>query len=371
MATGSYNLQQQAFVVSVLSNAAASTGGDAGMLQQDLTAKIQSVFGDATAQGYIGSNWSIGWGPVVYVDPSDKKMVADNAMFAAKNGDTGDIVVGIAGTNPVSKFDIGTEDFDVGTLVPFGPAGANANIDQGTLDGVGILEALVDTTQPSDSQTILGWLNNLAPTKANLVIAGHSLGGALSPSLALDLVLNQGLKTSNFTNVYVYPTAGPTPGDANFSKLFGQTFPAVAAPPGGKPWQVWNQVVWNSIDAVPHAWWALDQLEGLYAAFDNIGQVKCIGLAVQDVLDKKLNGVVLAQLPNAQFGGFINESVNVPVHGVTCKWLAQALYQHIPAYFAEIVPEMASYFSAPALPGDACVAVDAWCDGKRVTWNLG
>jgi hypothetical protein len=94
--------------------------------------------------------------------------------------------------------------------------------------------------------------------------------------------------------------------------------------------------------------------------------VKCIGIVVQDLLDKKLGSSVLVQLPNAMFGGFINESVSVPVHGVTCKWLAQALYQHIPAYFEAITPEMAGYFSAPTLPGKACVAIDAYCDSKRV-----
>lgn len=359
MATGSYNLQQQAFVISVLSNGAASTDGDPTTLQTDLVTKINNVFSDPTAQSYIGSNWSIVWGPVVYVDPSDKKPVADNAMFAAQNGDTGDIVVGIAGTNPVSKFDEGTEDLDVGTLVQFGST--NANIDQGTLDGVQILEAMSDPQKGK----LLDWLNGLSQGGTNLIFAGHSLGGALSPALALDLAVNQGLKAP-FTNVLVYPTAGPTPGDANFSTLFGQTFVAVNPSSDGKPWEVWNQVVWNSLDAVPHAWWDLAALEGLYANFDNIGDVKCIGVIVQDVLIPKLGSSVLVQLPNAMFGGFINESVSIPVIGVTCKWLAQALYQHIPAYFQEITPEMASFFSSPTLPGDACVAIDAYCDKKRV-----
>lgn len=353
MATGTYSLQQQAFVISVLSNDAASTDGQASSLEQDLTTKINALFSNSTAQGYIGSNWSIVWGPVVYVDPTDKKMVADNAMFAAQNGDTGDIVVGIAGTNPVSKFDIDDEDFGVGTLAPFGTTGAM--IDVGSKEGVEILENMSD---PSKG-TLLNWLNGLSFTGGNLIIAGHSLGGALAPSLALDLLVNQGLDTTAFKNVYVYPTAGPTPGDANFSTLFGQKFPAVASPdPKTMPWQVWNQVIWNSLDAVPHAWWDLAALEGLYPS---IGDVSCIGKAVTNVLQPKLNGNVLVQLPNVMFEGFFNLGVNVPVAGVTCQWLAQALYQHIPAYFMEITPELASYFSAPALPGDACVAVDAWC----------
>lgn len=355
MATPSYNLQQQAFTVSVLSNGAASMDGDQSTLQTALTASINKVLNDTNVQSYIGT-WSIVWGPAVYVDPSDKTPVADNAMFAAQNSATNDIVVGIAGTNPVSKFDEGTEDLDVGTLVAFGTS--NAMIDQGTMDGVQILEGMTD---PSKG-TLLAWLNGLSPTNANLIIAGHSLGGALSPSLALDLVVNQGLTTSNFSNIYVYATAGPTPGDANFSSLFASTFPKVDPPSGSPSWQTWNQVVWNSLDAVPHAWWGLDELEGLYTP---LGNVTCIGIIVQKELIPKLGTSVLVQLPNAKFGGFFNESVNVPVSGVTCKWLAQALFQHIPAYFQEITPDLASYFSSPTLPGKACVAIDAYCDAHR------
>lgn len=152
------------------------------LLAQDISARLgSSIFTDN-----IGT-WETVWGPAVYVNDNDD--VADNAMYAAQNQSTKDIVAGIAGTNPVSKFDV-DEDIDVGTTVPFPGAPSGACVAQGTWEGVGILENMVD---PTSGKTLLAFLNGLQPTNANLIFSGHSLGGALTPVFALDLLVTWNL----------------------------------------------------------------------------------------------------------------------------------------------------------------------------------
>lgn len=355
MASPTYNLQQQAFTISVLSNNAAGDTGDPSSIESQLRSDVSKLLSSSTFTNLIG-NWSLVWGPVVWQNSGSQ--VADNVMMAAQNADTKDIVVAIAGTNPNSAFDRGTEDLGVGATVPF-DAATNAWISQGASDGITNLEGMTD---PTSSLSLVDWLNGVGSTGGNLIFAGHSLGGALAPTLALDLVFNQQISRSNYSNVYVYPTAGPSPGNQAFSDLFAKTFPAVS---GSKIWDGWNQNVTNSFDAVPHGWTGLTSLPSLYPPINNGQPLTCIGFVVTKELEPALNGNVYANLPSVQFQGFFNESVHVPVHGVTCQWLAQAIFQHIPAYFSEIVPDLAGTLPAPTLPSDVCIGLDAWCAKQR------
>jgi hypothetical protein len=355
MATPQYNLQQQAFTISVLSNNAAGDKGDPASIESQLQSNVSSLLSSSTFTNLIG-NWSLVWGPVVWQNSGSQ--VADNVMMAAQNADTKDIVVAIAGTNPNSAFDRGTEDLDVGTTVTFDQT-TDAWISQGASDGITNLEGMTD---PTSGLSLVDWLQSLGSTGGNLIIAGHSLGGALAPTLALDLVFNTKITPSNYSNVYVYPTAGPSPGNQAFSDLFAKTFPAVS---GSKIWDGWNQNVTNSLDAVPHGWTGLSSLPSLYPPINNGQPLTCIGTVVTKKLEPALNGLTYANVPTVIFGGAFNMSVTVPVSGVTCQWLAQAIYQHIPAYFAEIVPDLVGTLPAPTLPGDVCSALDAWCDPQN------
>jgi pimeloyl-ACP methyl ester carboxylesterase len=304
---------------------------------------------------YIG-NWSLVWGPVVWQDTSQNSDVADNVMMAAQNSDTKDIVVAIAGTNPNSAFDRGTEDLGVGTMVSFDTA-SGANISQGASDGITNLEGMTD-----GNDTLVAYLNGLQPTGGNLIFAGHSLGGALAPAYALYLVFNKKLTTSNFNNVYVYPTAGPSAGNAAYASLFSSTFPV---PQGGSGFDVWNQDIVNSMDAVPRAWTDLASLPSLYPPINNGNPLTCIQIVVEKELMPALNGNVYADIPRATFTGAFNESLKPPVSGVTCQWLTQAIYQHIAGYFVEIVPDLLDALPTPTLPGKVCAGLDLWCDKNR------
>jgi len=87
------------------------------------------------------------------------------------------------------------------------------------------------------------------PATSRFIFAGHSLGGALSGSLPILLLNSTLVPNLSAKNVFSYPTAGPSPGNANFAKLYASTLKMT-----GTGYQSWNSDLWNSIDIVPQAW---------------------------------------------------------------------------------------------------------------------
>jgi hypothetical protein len=339
-----FNLYQQVFSLSMMSNwdsnpsEVSKTVPD---LEQDLTAKIDKAFASSQMQALIGT-WARAWGPVIFQHVSPG--VADNAMFVAqgKDGDGRPLyVVAIAGTNAYSAYDEMTEDRDVAALAPLpsNPGGVNL-LSRGTSLGVTHLEAMASPALPAGGppQSLVQFLNGLGSTGGTLIFTGHSLGGALSSALAVDLVKYGGLQTGNFSEIYVYPTAGPTPGTDKFVSLFRDTFPLLST--GSNTYQAWNGLIWNSKDIVPHAWAqsviplpgepTLGQIPLLYAP--HIPLSLCISGLVAGARVLPL-GIAYRQLPNSgAMQGTFNDSL--PSTGdPVCDFLLQAYYQHIGAYF--------------------------------------
>ncbi|MCA9639338.1 MAG: hypothetical protein KC492_01555, partial [Myxococcales bacterium] len=92
------------------------------------------------------------------------------------------------------------------------------------------------------------------PAGANVAVAGHSLGGALSPVVALYM---QNLQSWNaggkVTTIGAWPTAGPTPGEKNFAAYYEHV--VGQSPPSGEAGLTYTSK-YNSLDVIPHAWQA-------------------------------------------------------------------------------------------------------------------
>jgi hypothetical protein len=282
-------------------------------------------------------------------------------MYVAANADQSVYVVAIAGTNFNDLLaDVLVEDNCVVNAIPLAqafpslngcdvPSGINApHISQGTQVGVTNLLKMTDLTQRS----LVDFLCSLGPTGSKtLIFTGHSLGGALAPTLALALATSKGTRfsTANWGHVYVLPTAGPTPGDENFANLFKQVFPPVN-PGWSQDYYAWNQNIWNSLDAVPHAWVTsmLSEVPTLYPAPWTTGMTGVPPQPIPSDLQNLVDGAILSSLlfgvnalspfthiPNIQVKGTFNDKY--PIVGddsksLTAAFLAQVGYQHIDAY---------------------------------------
>lgn len=324
---------QQVFTLSMLSNQAANQQGSVQSLESLLAGQIGNALSNPGLQNLIGT-WTVAWGPVVFQESGSQ--VADNAMYVAKDqaGDT--YVVAIAGTNPVSIYDLKTEDADVGTPVdwPYGgvPGGTFPEISPGTQDGVNALLGMMD---PAQGKSLQSFLQQIESTSTTLVFTGHSLGGALAPTLALALFNGSGaLQVSDFQSVLVYPTAGPTPGNADFVTFFSGVFPA-----SGSGVQAWNSLIWNSLDAVPHAWSTatLAELPAMYG--NQLPASQCIQ-GIAGLLGLEVVNDDYTQVPNQGALAGTYQTTLPPSYpppsgqyATSTQFAEQAFYQHIEGYY--------------------------------------
>lgn len=305
MTNPSLDAYQQVFALACLANRTGGYSGTCTQLQEQLQYDLSFYFNNvppvvAAHQKApsianpsvipILGNWNLVWGPALIEETDENHQptgVADNALYVVQcdalafpGGPTLPVyVVAIAATNPASLYDWETEDFAVSEVVnwtTYNPSEIitseyNKNdpyISKGTATGIGILLGLTSPeAAASPGTTLQQFLTGLRPdTETGIIFCGHSLAGALSPTLALYLQEQQQLEAFDIT--LVYSTAGPTPGDVNFANRFNNAFPAL---PSGwtsqsGDYQSWNTMHWNNYDVVPHAWQEtdLEVIAGLY-----------------------------------------------------------------------------------------------------------
>ncbi|CAO3418235.1 lipase family protein [Azospirillum doebereinerae] len=367
-----YDVFQQVFSLSLLSNSLITLQGSQTNLQQQIEKNLQQYLTyngsqpSSSVTDLLG-DWSVVWGPVVY--QSDKSNTADNVVYVAQstvtfpdNSTKNTYVVAIAGTAAESTFDWDDEDGLGGTsgsaitgvvswtdfldspttTTTANPASDAPYISLGTATGVSTLLQLTDATTKDTLSAFL------AKAGADvLVVTGHSLGGALSATLGLYLV--QSNATPNIPTTYVYPTAGASPGNDVFAtEEFSTHLPAAI---GSLPWQSWNVDIWNTNDIVPQAWSiaaqdstirTLNNVNGIYQnnpALADVGTLtaRLIGWSKNSTVTySPVNGAsfTAALVTSFSFDG-LPVSLNVPPKNFR-GFALQALYQHSTAYSLEI-----------------------------------
>lgn len=238
-----FNFVQNVFALNLFSNLASDRKAPAPQLQGDLKKMLHALFTDANMQKYIG-RWEVVWGPEVRSYGEDeKRQVASNALYVARN-EAGQYVVATAGTNPISLYGWLTEDFDVRQMelwYDVAEAPDAPRISAGT--SIGLKHLLDMKDGDKDLVTFLTDTFSGTTRQTQLVVTGHSLGGALSSVLAL--YLNQQLATWNPAETVVVsalPSAGATPGNKAFSDYFAEQI-------GARTLRFWNK-----LDPVPHGW---------------------------------------------------------------------------------------------------------------------
>ena len=210
-------------------------------------------------------DWQIVWGPATYTFPDAK--LQDNLMYVVQQiSDPTNYVIGIRGTNALAFFDWVEEDLEVwqkvAWTVPSGvPVQGTPMISKATQNGINALlnNLLPVAGLPGFGYSITAFLNEaVTKGKVNLLFTGHSLAGALSPTLALWFKQSQNLAgnwdPNGNASISTVPFAGPTAGDADFAAFFNEQLGDAC------------DRIHNTLDIVPQAWElaTLEQLPNLY-----------------------------------------------------------------------------------------------------------
>lgn len=271
-----YGLAASVFLMNYASNAAADISATQAELEQHLQVYLKggpvpnAAPGMGPFAGYFnlmnpvlaGGDWRVVWGPCVYCIEPDKQDRATNSMYVAYSPSLATYVVAIAATNAESLYDWVAEDGDVAPEfmaawplktpflrekhAPFPPA--QAAISAATALGVSDLETRAEMRDPATGLDIRAYLKSVENPDATLIFSGHSLAGALSPTLAFHLYPDPA--GSGWAKVHTLPTAGATPGNAAFVEAWTKAYPATPADSGFN----WNTDYANAHDVVPHAW---------------------------------------------------------------------------------------------------------------------
>jgi hypothetical protein len=271
--------------------------------------------------------WELAWGPGVF--QALPGAVPANTMFVARHEQTRELFISIAGTNPFSAYAWLAEDFDVDQTRAwdYGEPPEGVATSKATLTGLRALQGMVPPPGvPGENRTLAEFLAAQLDEETEpvaMTVSGHSLGGALSPTLALWLLDTQkewDHRMRAMISVYAY--AGPTPGNDDFASYIDDRFSDRL------------HRIFNPLDIVTHAWNVADlvALKALYTP--EISRDVLWDKAV-DFLIATTNGINYQQIdPSA-----------VPLDGklkkeLVSRWMppvvnlvGQVLYQHTLAYF--------------------------------------
>jgi len=315
-----FNPQQTVFAISMLSNFGDSLTGSVGTIELALSGLINQQLDRLEPE--TGS-WKVVWGPAVHELPTSDR--PDNTMFVASGN--GELVVGIAGTNPYSFLDWLLEDFLVTPQVPWfsgSPFSLERKIALGTFNGLSILQTLTPGPgQPGAGMLLRDFLATQVAAPITINIAGHSLGGALSPTLALWLSDTRAKwDPAGNATLAVLPSAGPTAGNQAFAQYSDA--------------QIGAQVtrLYNPLDIVPKAWTTSDlrKIPNLYTP-DIKPDLLLEGFADLAVnISKKGNYTQINLNAPPLSGSAIDTSKINPDLLAIVNFLLQAGYQHVDAY---------------------------------------
>ncbi|MGK8503568.1 lipase family protein [Nocardia asiatica] len=292
-----------------------------GDLEGTLSQKIQQYLD--TNREVIGG-WEIVWGPGVAVFDTD--LYAVNALYMVRSTeDRSRYVIAMAGSSDALVFDWLVEDSFITQTPWFANNAAMHTI--GTAIGVKTLLNIEPSGQrPGAGHTLPEFLSTLGDKAIDLTVTGHSLGGALSPTLALFLRDTQWLwDNSEKARISVLSTAGPSFCNQEFVDYTTERLQRV-------------QRYANDLDIVPHMWNPSDT-DGAKALYSKNNQPPPDGMEIVfDLL--KAQASVSGQYAHFDptsgvFQGTFNEEID-QTQGAKPDdlYFKQVGYQHIDGYHA-------------------------------------
>lgn len=255
-----YTEEQIVFCLSLAADTLGHIEGIRPVIEGEIAKKLNKVLSDNEVIKLIGS-WKVVWGPGVFQVYGS--ILADNSFNVVKSISSApeQYVVAIAGTVERSLYAWLFENLDI-SITRKWPYGSNekVSISNGTWTGLKNLQAIrPGPGQKSPGDAIEDFIKKEFKEKSNnaeLVIAGHSLGGNLAAVFALWLAdIKKSWDPKDKAIIKTYPSAGATSGNKAFAEYFDQRFDDDHA-----------HRIWNSLDVIPHVWYdeGLAQIPGLY-----------------------------------------------------------------------------------------------------------
>lgn len=254
-ATNKFDLTQTYFLFNWISNASADTDASAQDLADQTWNSLNGTSSSSLLKTYgaglSGGDWDVTWGPGVYENPNDDE--ADNTAFVVYSKSLNTYVLAIAGTNPKAKLDFKLED----SLNKDNPMVSWDNFDPSSEAAPVAVSSDTSTRQITAGFALGSWLlcNSLVQTTlnpinkgqklgdylkgidfssgANVVVTGHSLGGALTMVMAQWIQDLAGEKYQS--QVSAMPSAGPSPGNSAFQSQWDSNFPTKEVVPASGP----------------------------------------------------------------------------------------------------------------------------------------
>ena len=216
-------------------------GGTLAQQKVAMSADLSSLPGSAEGP------WSLMWGPA-----ANDGILAFVALNAAKTQYAVAVRGSLSDEDAPGFIANWFDDFDALAQVPwlYPQTVSGAVISSGMNDALALLMAATD---PATDLTLIDYLRMaLAGANAGLMVAGHSLGGALA-SLVAPWLYDQLPKTGTVTGVAItpYTFAAPTAGNPAFAQYYDSLFPGA------------YRCV-NTLDIVPMGY---DNISGMQAMF--------------------------------------------------------------------------------------------------------
>lgn len=289
---GRYDLQQQTFCLSMLTCLSFNiTGHSTEAITTKFRTLVENVLRNEATKQLIGT-WNLVWGPVVYADAFIGAKASVNSVFIAVPEDHPEqAVVAIAGTNGISLFSWMIEDFNVREKVawPYGQTALQPHLSKGIAFGLAKLQALAEPAgKDGGALTVRDYLR-AKPGLTDVMVTGHSLGGALAAAYSLYLDDTRAeWDPAQRIALQCLDTAGQTPGDADFSRYFGARLGAA------------TRRIWNRMDVVPHAFHpeTLGRIPTLYVP--NIASSKRVEKFIANLRRETSGNDYLNILPDAE-----------------------------------------------------------------------
>ncbi len=276
-------------------------------------------------------DWRVVWGPATYTFKDAK--LQDNMMFVSRQiSDPANYIIGIRGTNGAAWLDWLEEDLNVLEMVDWRlPTGTTAKgspkISEATYTGFNILLNFMTPEKgiPGGGLDITSFLKKIVKhSKIKINFTGHSLAGALAPTLALWFKQSQGTVSgwdpNNDATITITPFAGATAGNSDFAEYSDSVLGNSC------------DRIHNTNDIVPYAWVSksIKEIPDLYSSIDiTLSEIEkwIIDLVADFIEDFK-------QINNSNPFTF-------PLNKKYDSFIEQVGYQHLksyPKYF--MVPEL-------------------------------